>query len=112
MTSEKSTLIETAIKEGIHIRDGILYVRGIDYIERIATLLSLKTRLEILQILREKELSMKELAKLTGQSKANISAQIKKLEENGLVTTYYKRGVRGVKKLCKTNIREIRILLY
>ncbi len=105
------SVAEPIEKPGIYIRGDVLYVRGTQYIARVAELLRLETRLKLLSVLREKEISMKELALLTGQSKANISAQIKKLEEIGLVETRYKRGVRGVKKVCRTRIREIRFIL-
>jgi predicted transcriptional regulator len=52
-----------------------------------------------------------ELAKDINQSKANTSAQIRILEKAGLVKTIYKPGVRGVKKICTSNVREIIFVL-
>lgn len=98
-------------KEGIYEENGVLIVRGPDYIERIASALASKTRLEILKLVREKELDIGEIAEKIGQSKANASAQVKRLEDAGLVKTGYKPGQRGVKKVCWSNIREIRIML-
>ncbi len=98
-------------KEGIFEKDGTLYVRGIEYINRVANVLSSKTRLKILKLIREKERDIGEIAEFIGQSKANASAQIKRLEDIGLIKTSYKPGQRGVKKVCWTNIREVRIML-
>lgn len=98
-------------KEGIYEEEGILFVRGTEYIERIASALASKTRLGILKLVREKELDIGEIAEKIGQSKANASAQVKRLEDAGLVRTGYKPGQRGVKKVCWSNIREIRIIL-
>ena len=36
---------------------------------------------------------------------------IDKLEEAGLVKTSYKPGVRGVKKVCSTDVKEVRLIL-
>lgn len=104
-------LNQSITKEGIHEENGVLFVKGIDYIERIASALASKTRLEILKLVREKELDIGEIAEKIGQSKANASAQVKRLEDSGLVKTGYRPGQRGVKKVCWTNIREVRIIL-
>ncbi len=99
-------------KEGIYEENGTLIVRGIEYISRIASVLASKTRLEILKLIRrKKELDVGEIAKYIDQSRANASAQIKRLEDVGLIRTSYKPGQRGVKKICWTNIKEIRIIL-
>ncbi len=98
-------------KEGIYEENGILIVKGIEYIIRVASALASKTRLEILQLVKEKELDIGEIADYIDQSRANASAQIKRLEDIGLIKTSYKPGQRGVKKVCWTNIREIRIIL-
>lgn len=102
---------EFTSREGIFEEDGVLIVRGIEYIERIASALASRTRLEILRLVREKELDIGEIAERIQQSKANASAQVKRLEDAGLVKTGYRPGQRGVKKICWTNVREIRIIL-
>ncbi len=98
-------------KEGIYEENGVLIVKGIEYINRIASALASKTRLEILKLVRKKELDIGEIADYIDQSRANASAQIKRLEDIGLIKTSYKPGQRGVKKVCWTNIKEIRIIL-
>jgi len=84
----------------------ILRVEG-DKIIEIASALSSKTRLEILRIVQNREIDIEELANIIKQSKANTSAQLRILERVGLVKTMYKPGIRGVKKMCTSNIREI-----
>lgn len=99
-------------KEGIYEENGVLIVKGIEYINRIASALASRTRLEILKLVkRKKELDIGEIADYIDQSRANASAQIKRLEDVGLIRTSYKPGQRGVKKICWTNIKEIRIIL-
>lgn len=102
---------ETKPKRGISERDGILYVCGSEYIYRVASVLSNETRLEILKNLYKMEADVGYISRLIKQSKANASAQIKKLESIGLVKTLYRPGHRGVKKVCTTDIKEIRIYL-
>ena len=97
-------------KPGIYEEDGVLIVIGDEYIQRVVQALASPTRLKILRYLLEKEADVGEVAKIIGQSKANASAQIRKLEEAGLIRVSYRPGQRGVKKVCSTNIKEIRIL--
>jgi predicted transcriptional regulator len=98
-------------KEGIYEKDGVLYVRGFNYIERVADALSGETRILILKKLSEGEMDVAELAEVLNHSKANISSQIRKLEEAGLVKSAYKPGKRGIKKIVQRTIKEIRIFL-
>lgn len=89
---------------------GTLVVQGKDII-KVAVALSSPTRINILNFLRSKEADIGQVAELVKQSKANTSAQIRILERAGLVKTFYRPGVRGVKKVCASNINEIRIVL-
>lgn len=102
---------EPTRKPGIYERDGVLYVIGDEYVERVASALSSPTRLQILRHLLQKEADVGEIAQMVGQSKANASTQIRRLEEAGLIRTIYKPGARGVKKLCKATVKEVRIYL-
>ncbi len=108
---EKEKKMGISVKPGIVEEDGILIVRGDEYILRVASALASPTRLEILRYVINKEADVGEIAELIKQSKANASAQVKKLEEAGLLKTIYKPGQRGVKKICSTKIKEIRIIL-
>ncbi|MEM0020823.1 MAG: ArsR family transcriptional regulator [Fervidicoccaceae archaeon] len=98
-------------KTGIIEMDGTLYVNGDEYIVRVASALANSTRLYILKYIKEHESDVGEIAELIKQSKANASAQIKKLEEAGLLKTAYKPGQRGVKKITVSNIKKIVIYL-
>ena len=98
-------------KPGIHEENGVLIVSGDEYILRVANALASPTRLQILKYIIENQVDVGEIAELIKQSKANASAQIKRLEEAGLVKTLYKPGQRGVKKICTTRVKEIRIML-
>ena len=98
-------------KPGIYEEDGVLVVSGDEYILRVANALASSTRLQILKHIIENQVDVGEIADLIKQSKANASAQIKRLEEAGLVKTLYKPGQRGVKKICTTKVKEIRMIL-
>ncbi len=111
MSLEAKETHEPITKPGIYEKDGILYVRGDEFVERLASALSSPTRLQILRYLLKKEADVGEIAQIIGQSKANASAQIRKLEEAGLIKTIYRPGARGVKKICKATVKEIRVYL-
>uniref|UniRef100_A0A7J3ZJA6 ArsR family transcriptional regulator n=1 Tax=Fervidicoccus fontis TaxID=683846 RepID=A0A7J3ZJA6_9CREN len=111
MSGEKEIKKLETKKPGIVEENGVLWVSGDEYVLRVAAALSSPTRIQILKYIREHEADVGDVAELIKQSKANASAQIKRLEEAGLVKTVYKPGQRGVKKICYTNIREVRIVL-
>ncbi len=98
-------------KPGVYEENGKLIVVGDEYIYRVCSALASPTRIKILQQLLTKEADIGEISELIGQSKANASTQVKRLEEIGLVKAEYKPGSRGVRKVVKTNIREIVIVL-
>ncbi len=98
-------------KEGIYEKDGVLYVKGFTYVQRVADALSGETRILILKKLAEKEADVADLAEALNHSKANISSQIRKLEEAGLVKSVYKPGKRGIKKIVQRTVGEVRIYL-
>lgn len=98
-------------RKGIFEKDGILYVCGTEYVNRVASALSNETRVEILKSLYGKEADIGDIARQVRQSKANAIAQIKKLESAGLIKTIYKPGHRGVKKVCTTTVKEVRLFL-
>ncbi len=92
------------------INDGIIIIKG-DNVANVAMALSSTTRIQILNFIKGKEVDMQQIAELIKQSKANASAQMRILEGAGLVKTIYKPGVRGVKKVCTTNLKEVRLVL-
>lgn len=98
-------------KEGIYEKDGILYVVGPRYIAKVANALANETRTRILDILIKGPADLDELAEAIGQSKANISSQIRKLESVNIVTSRYMPGQRGIKKMVSLNVNRIVIIL-
>ncbi|KSW11807.1 transcriptional regulator [Pyrodictium occultum] len=100
-----------ASHEGIVEKDGVLIVSGEEYIYRVCSALASPTRIRILTELLKREADIGEIAEIINQSKANASTQVRRLEEIGLVRSEYKPGVRGVRKVVKTTVREIRIIL-
>jgi predicted transcriptional regulator len=96
---------------GIREKDGVLIVSGEEYIYRVCSALASPTRVRILLELLRKEADIGEIADMIGQSKANASTQVRRLEEVGLVASEYKPGVRGVRKVVKATVKEIRIIL-
>ena len=94
-------------KDGIYERDGILYVIGSKYIARVASTLASDTRAKLLELIIRGVSDLDELAKLLGQSKANISNQVRRLEELDIVRSRYAPGSRGIKKLVRPRIRKI-----
>ncbi|AFH42370.1 MULTISPECIES: ArsR/SmtB family transcription factor [Fervidicoccus] len=108
---EEGKNIKKPQKAGIFEENGVLYVNGDEYIIRVTSALANSTRLFILKYIKEHESDVGEIADLIKQSKANASAQIKKLEEAGLIRTTYKPGQRGVKKITVSNVKQIVINL-
>ncbi|MCQ5362062.1 MAG: ArsR family transcriptional regulator [Candidatus Methanomethylicia archaeon] len=92
------------------INEGVIVVKG-DNVANVAMALSSPTRIQILNYIKGKEVDMQQIAELIKQSKANASAQMRILEGAGLVKTIYRPGVRGVKKVCTTNVKEVRLIL-
>ncbi len=97
---------------GIWIEDGVMYVAGEEFIEKVASALASITRLRILGLTMKENMGIEDLAEKLKQSKANISTHVKRLEEANLVKPSYVPGHRGIKKIAKPVVREVRILLY
>ncbi|MBC7113059.1 MAG: helix-turn-helix transcriptional regulator [Candidatus Methanomethyliales bacterium] len=100
----------TETESSSSINEGVIVVKG-DNVANVAMALSSPTRIQILNYIKGKEVDMQQIAELIRQSKANASAQMRILEGAGLVKTIYKPGVRGVKKVCTTNVKEVRLIL-
>jgi len=96
---------------GIYEVEDTLIVRGEEYVQKVSSALSSVTRLRILKYLREGGMYVGKAAELISQSKANASAQIRILEAVKLVKSTYEPGKRGVKKISKTNIRKVLLVL-
>ena len=70
-----------------------------DQIEKIVKALSSHTRRKILHYIQEEPMDVSNIASSLNMTEANISAQIKKLEEAGLITCSYSSGDHGVRKI-------------
>lgn len=68
-----------------------------------------QTRFDILQLLSKDEMDISRIAESLNQTEANISAQVKHLENADLVECYYKPGDHGVRKICSTKVSQITI---
>ena len=100
-----------SLKPGIYSDGDTLVVVGDEYVLRVASALANPTRLRILKLLLRTEADVGEVAELIGQSKANASAQIRRLEEAGLIETRYQPGARGVRKISRAPYRKILLVL-
>ncbi len=100
------------IKRGIRIENDVMYVVGEEWIEKVASALASITRLRILGLIAKGDMGIEDLAEKLKQSKANISTHVKRLEEVQLVKPVYVPGQRGIKKIAKPTVKEIRILLW
>ena len=73
----------------------------------VAKALSSKTRIQILKMTSEKDIDVSRIAALLNQTEANISAQIKILEQAGLLISRYEPGMHGVRKICSTKVETV-----
>jgi len=70
-----------------------------DQIEKIVKALSSRTRRQILHYIQNEPMDVSNIASNLDMTEANISAQIKKLEEAGLIICSYSSGDHGVRKM-------------
>lgn len=72
-----------------------------ELIEKIVKALSSRTRRQILRHIQIEPMDVSNIASNLDMTEANISAQIKKLDEAGLITCDYASGEHGVRKISK-----------
>ena len=94
-------------KEGIYEKDRTLYVVGARHIAKVANALANDTRAKILEMLASGPMDLDDIAEAIGQSKANVSSQIRRLETVNIVRSTYKPGQRGIKKVVELNVDQI-----
>lgn len=94
-------------KEGIYVDNRTLHVIGPRYIAMVANALSSETRAKILAYISQRPADLEEIARAVGQSKANISSQIRKLENVSIVRSRYAPGGRGIKKIVELNVDRV-----
>jgi predicted transcriptional regulator len=83
-----------------------------ELLKNIAKAISSPTRLQILKNLNVRPMDVSELAKALDQTEANISAQIKILDQAGLITCRYEPGDHGVRKINEVTYRRLAINLF
>jgi len=96
-------------KEGIYIRDKAMYVVGTRYAVKVGRALGSETRARIIEVLLEGPADLDTIAERIGQSKANVSSQVRILEEVGLVRPIYVPGQRGIKKVIELQVDRIHV---
>lgn len=74
-------------------------VESDEKIEKIVKALSSRTRRQILHYIQEEPMDVSNIATSLNMTEANISAQIKKLEDAGLINCDYASGDHGVRKI-------------
>ncbi|MCJ7647472.1 MAG: helix-turn-helix domain-containing protein [Candidatus Lokiarchaeota archaeon] len=101
--SEGSEIQERLELRLISDRDEPTIIDSDHQIELIVKALSSKTRRKILQQIQtsEVDLDVSNIASQLDMTEANISAQIKKLKEAGLIECIYCSGQHGVRKVSK-----------
>lgn len=84
-------------------------IRSDKQIEKVVKALSSETRRRILKrIQNSKEgLDVSDIASILGMTEANISAQIKKLQEADLIYCEYCSGQHGVRKISKLKFEQL-----
>ncbi|MFX0001992.1 MAG: ArsR/SmtB family transcription factor [Candidatus Hodarchaeota archaeon] len=82
-------------------------VESDDQIEKIVKALSSQTRRKILHHIQEEPMDVSNIAASLGMTEANISAQIKKLEEAGLIACDYASGDHGVRKISRLKFNKL-----
>ncbi len=73
--------------------------------------LASETRLKIISLIQNKEMSIKELSAALNISSAVVTKHINILEEVDIVESYSQPGVRGLLKLCKIKTSEVQVIL-
>jgi len=101
--SEGSEIQERMELRLISDRDEPTIIDSDHQIELIVKALSSETRRKILQQIQtsEVDLDVSNIASQLDMTEANISAQIKKLKEAGLIECIYCSGQHGVRKVSK-----------
>jgi len=103
-------ITETGILEvNLKNKTDSLTIESDELIEKIVKALSSRTRRQILHYIQIEPMDVSNIAASLNMTEANISAQIKKLEEAGLITCDYASGEHGVRKISKLKYDRILI---
>ena len=82
-------------------------IKSDEQIEKIVKALSSRTRRNILHRIQEEPMDVSNIAANLNMTEANISAQIKKLEEAGLIKCSYASGDHGVRKISSIKFNKL-----
>ena len=82
-----------------------------DDITKTAYALSSETRLKIIRLLKKQKMTITEIATKLDQTEANASAQVKILEQAGIITAEYASGIHGLRKVCSIAVERLEIIL-
>ena len=84
-------------------------IRSDKQIEKVIKALSSETRRKILKKIQNTEegLDVSDIAAILGMTEANVSAQIKKLQEADLIYCEYCSGRHGVRKISKLKFEQL-----
>lgn len=88
-----------------------IYIKAIDKNLSFFQALASETRLKIISLIQNKEMSIKDLSAALNMSSAMIAKHINQLEEVGIVESYSQPGVRGLLKLCRIKTSEVQVIL-
>jgi predicted transcriptional regulator len=88
-----------------------LEVKEIKEIVKLAQVLSSESRVKILKIINNRELSLSEITEELNLTKGTISSHITLLESLGLIDVKFQPGVKGIKKLIKSKYNKIIIII-
>ncbi len=95
-------ITETGILEvNLKNKTDSITIESDELIEKIVKALSSRTRRKILHYIQIEPMDVSNIASNLDMTEANISAQIKKLDEAGLITCDYASGEHGVRKISK-----------
>ncbi|MHA1713692.1 MAG: ArsR/SmtB family transcription factor [Candidatus Ranarchaeia archaeon] len=77
----------------------------------IARAIASKTRWRILKLLGNKKMDVSRIAESLRQTEANVSAQVKILENAGLLESHYEPGIHGVRKVCEPSVERLTFII-
>ncbi|MFX1345016.1 MAG: ArsR/SmtB family transcription factor [Promethearchaeota archaeon] len=97
------------LEVNLHNKSESVLIESDDQIEKIVKALSSSTRRKILHFIQEEPMDVSDIASNLQMTEANISAQIKKLEDAGLIACDYTSGAHGVRKLSKLKFNKLTI---
>ncbi|NDL66957.1 ArsR/SmtB family transcription factor [Anaerotalea alkaliphila] len=88
-----------------------LTLENVDQLSALCNALSTPLRIRILQQISDKNLSIVQIAENLNTSVSTIAANVKVLEESGLIITDLHTATRGTKRVCTKNYADIFINL-